>query len=402
LHARVKLTRIETIHLGAESAIPAILLVRLHTDEGLVGEGETYYTPEATRAFIHELAAPLLLGGDPLAIERHWRSVYEMCARFGAKGNEMRALSALDVALWDILGQAAGLPIYQLLGGASRDRIKTYNTCAGPFYGRTLRAGYGLTDAAGVLDDLKAFQTNADELARDLLSEGITAMKIWPFDPFAQAKGGLAIEYRDLEAGLDPVRKIREAVGREMEIMIEGHGFWSLPAAVQIARALEEYQPAWVEDLIRADDPTALSALCRETSIPVLASEYLMTRWEYRQVLDVRGADILMIDPVWCGGITEARKIATMADTYAVPVTMHDCTGPHALYAGLHVAINAPNGLYQESVRAYLRTFYRDLVTDLPEIVDGHILAPTGPGLGTRLQPDIGSRPGATVVESTL
>ena len=157
-----------------------------------------------------------------------------------------------------------------------------------------------------------------------------------------------------------------------------------------------------VEDLIRADDPTALAALCRETSIPVLASEYLMTRWEYRRVLDARGADILMIDPVWCGGITEARKIATMADTYAVPVTMHDCTGPHSLYAGIHLTINAPNALYQETVRAYLRTFYADLVTDLPEIVDGHILAPTGPGLGTRLQPDVPTRPGVTVVASKI
>ena len=398
----VKLTRIDTIHLGEDSAMPALLLVRLHTDEGLVGEGETYYTPAATRAFIHELAAPLLLGRDPLAIEGHWRSLYEMCARFGAKGNEMRALSALDVGLWDILGQAAGLPVYQLLGGACRDRIKTYNTCAGPLYGRTLRAGYGITDAAGTLDDLVAFRTDAGELARDLLSEGITGMKIWPFDVFAQEKGGVGIEYRDLQAGLEPVRKIREAVGREMEIMIEGHGFWSLPAAVQIARALEEFEPAWIEDLIRADDPTALAALCQETSIPVLASEYLMTRWEYRRVLDVRGADIVMIDPVWCGGITEARKIATMADTYAVPVTMHDCTGPHSLFAGIHLSINAPNALYQETVRAYLRTFYADLVTNLPEIVDGHILAPTGPGLGTRLQPDVPTRPGATVVTSEL
>jgi galactonate dehydratase len=398
----VKLTRIETIHLGADSAMPALLFVRVHTDEGLIGEGETYYTPEATRAIIHDLAAPLLIGGDPLAIEGHWRSIYEMCARFGARGNEMRALSALDVALWDILGQAAGLPVYQVLGGASRDRIKTYNTCAGPLYGRTTRPGYWVTDAAGTLDDLQAFQTHADELARDLLSEGITGMKIWPFDVFAQQKGGLAIEHRDLEAGLEPVRKIRDAVGHEMDIMIEAHGYWSLPAAVKIARALEEFEPAWVEDLIRADDPTALAALCRETSIPVLASEYLMTRWDYRQVLDARAADILMIDPIWCGGITEARKIASMADTYNVPVTTHDCTGPLSLYAGLHLTINAPNALYQETVRAYLRTFYRDLVTELPEIVDGHILAPTAPGLGTRLQPDIGSRPGATVVVSDL
>ena len=398
----MKLTRIETIHLGADSALPALLFVRLHTDEGLVGEGETYYTPAATRAFVHELAAPLLLGQDPFAIERHWRTLYEMCSRFGAKGNEMRAISALDVALWDILGLAAGLPVYQLLGGASHDKIKTYNTCAGPLYGRTLRAGYGIADAAGVLDDLQAFRTHADELARDLLSEGITAMKIWPFDVFAQEKGGVRIDYRDLQAGLEPVRKIREAVGREMDIMIEGHGFWSLPAAVQIAHALEEYEPAWVEDLVRADDPGVLAALCQETPIPVLASEYLMTRWEFRRVLELRGADILMIDPVWCGGITEARKIASMADTYSVPATTHDCTGPHALYAGIHLMINAPNAMYQETARAYLRTFYRDLVTELPEIVDGHILAPTAPGLGTCLQPDVVNRPGVTVVTSEL
>ena len=382
--------------------MPALLVVRVHTAEGLVGEGETYYTPEAARSFIHELAAPLLLGGDALAVERHWRSLYEICARFGAKGNEMRALSAIDIALWDILGHAAGLPVYQLLGGACRDRIATYNTCAGPMYGRTVRAGYGSAAPAGVLDDLQAFRTDAGALARDLLSEGITGMKIWPFDEVAQQKGGARIRYRDLEAGLEPVRKIREAVGREMEIMIEGHGFWSLPAAMQLARALVEYEPAWIEDLIRADDPTALAALCRETSIPVLASEYLMTRWEYRRVLDVRGADILMIDPAWCGGITEARKIATMADAYGVPVTTHDCTGAHTLFAGLHLMINAPNALYQESVRAYLRTLYADLVTDLPEIVDGQILAPTAPGLGTRLQPDVVKRPGVTVVASDL
>jgi galactonate dehydratase len=396
----VKLTRIETITLGRDSAMPALLVVRVHTDEGIVGEGETYFTPDAARAFIHELAAPLLLGEDAFAIERHWRTLYETCARSGAKGNEMRAISALDVALWDILGQAAGLPIYQLLGGQSRDRIKTYNTCAGPLYGRTVRAGYGITDAAGVLDDLQAFQTDAGGLARELLDEGITGMKIWPFDVFAQRKGGVDIEYRDLHEGLEPVRKIRAAVGSEMEIMIEGHGFWTLPAAVKIARALEEYEPAWIEDLMLADDPTALAALCRATPIPVLASEYLMTRWEFRQILDARAADILMIDPVWCGGITEARKIAAMADTYHVPVTTHDCTGAHSLYAGLHLTISAPNALYQESVRAYLRALYSDLVTDLPQIENGHILAPTAPGLGTRLQPDVQSRPGVTVVAS--
>ena len=398
----VKLTRIDTIHLGEDSAMPGLLLVRLHTDEGLVGEGETYYTPAATRAFIHELAAPLLLGRDPLAIEGHWRSLYEMCARFGAKGNEMRALSALDVGLWDILGQAAGLPVYQLLGGACRDRIKTYNTCAGPLYGRTLRAGYGITDAAGTLDDLVAFKTDAGELARDLLSEGITGMKIWPFDVFAQEKGGVGIEYRDLQAGLEPVRKIREAVGREMEIMIEGHGFWSLPAAVQIARALEEFEPAWVEDLIRADDPTALAALCRGNVDPGAGE----------RVPD----DTLGVPPrprrPRCGhrddrpGLVRRHHRGAQDRDHGRhlrrPGDDARLHGAASLFAGIHLSINAPNALYQETVRAYLRTFYADLVTDLPEIVDGHILAPTGPGLGTRLQPDVPARRGATVVTSEL
>jgi L-alanine-DL-glutamate epimerase-like enolase superfamily enzyme len=185
-----------------------------------------------------------------------------------------------------------------------------------------------------------------------------------------------------------------------MEIMVEGHGFWSLPAAKRIAQALEEFQPYWIEDLMRADDVAALAELQRSTTIPVLASEYLTTRYEYRPVLEQRAADIIMVDPTWAGGITEGKKIAALAETYKRPVALHDCTGPFTLFAGVHLAINATNAVYQESVRAYLRVTYPELVTELVRVEDGHILAPTAPGLGTALLPDVRRRPDATVVVS--
>ena len=419
----MKLTKIETIHLAD---YPRILFVVLHTDEGVTGHADTFYMTDAVRGFVHEFAAPMLLGHDPRQIELHWRRLYDALTHIVGKGAEMRGLSAIDVALWDILGQAAGLPIWQLLGGAARDRIKTYNTCGGPSYGRPTKGGGGYgTDSqggAGQYEDLIAFMTRADELALDLLSEGITAMKIWPFDFVAQVPGafdnwrsfggsfdtglktigGQRIDVADLDRALEPFRKIRGAVGNQMEIMVEGHGFWSLPAAKQIAHAVEEFRPAWLEDLMRADDVGALAELQRSTTIPVLASEYLTTRWEYKPLLEQRAAEIIMIDPTWAGGITESKKIATMAEAWKRPVSFHDCTGPFTLFAGLHLAINATNAIYQETVRAYLRITYPNMVTDGVIVENGHLLAPSAPGLGTTLLPEIRNRPDATVVASTL
>ena len=417
----MRITKIETIHLAD---FPHILFVGVHTDEGLVGWADTYYMTDALRGYIHQFAAPMLLGHNPLSIELHWRRLYEIIAHIAGKGAEMRALSALDVALWDILGQAAGMPIWQLLGGAARDRIKTYNTCGGPTYGRPTRSGspYGTDNAKGRYEDLVAFMENAGELAQDLLSEGISGMKLWPFDyvahtpgkwqdwrtfqgiwnPKLSTLGAQYIDRADLDVALEPFRKIREAVGSKMEIMVEGHGLWSLPAARRIAHALEEFEPYWLEDLMRADDVDALAELRQSTSTPVVASEYLTTRYEYKPVLEKRAADIIMIDPTWAGGITESKKIATMAETYKRPVAMHDCTGPFTLFAGVHLAINATNAVYQESLRSYLRVTYPELVTELLTVEQGHILAPTRPGIGTTLLPDVRTRPDVSVVESSL
>jgi galactonate dehydratase len=402
----VKITYIETIRVGE---FPNLLWVRVGTDEGLVGLGETFFGPAAVSAYVHENAATYLLGKDPLQIDRHSRVLLNPILGYASSGVEMRGNSAIDIALWDLFGQASGMPIYQILGGLSRDRIRIYNTCAGYLYGQSHRL-QNSTDNWGMsgrspqrpYEDLDAFMNRADELAESLLSEGITGMKIWPFDPAAELTDGLHISGPDLRKGLEPFAKIRRAVGDKIDVMVELHSLWNLPTAKRIAAALEEFDPYWFEDPIKMNNLQALADFTRSTRVPVTASETLSTRWAFREVMERQAAGIIMLDLSWVGGISEARKIAAMAEAHQLPVAPHDCTGPVVLIASLHLGLNAPNALIQETVRAYLSTWYRDLVTELPRIEAGYAYPMTGPGLGTMLQPDLVNRPDAIVKVSRL
>lgn len=397
----MKIAKIETVHV-AEFA--NILFVRIHTDSGLIGLGETYYTPDATRAFVHEVCAPMLIGQDARDVETHWRRLYDATHVYGNRGNEMRAISAVDVALWDLLGQVAGLPLYRLLGGAAREKIQLYNTCAGPLYARGIPGVPRQHQERRITDnryeDLEAFTHRADELAKDLLSEGIRAMKIWPFDPYAAASHGNYISFADVDRGLEPVRKIRDAVGLDMEIMMEGHGYWKVPPAIRIAEALEPYKPMWLEDFIKPDNPHSLAELRNATSIPICGSELALTRYHARELLEADAVDILMTDVTWTGGIGESKRIAVMAEAANLPFVAHDCTGPVTFIASIHLSIHCSNALIQESVRAYYRGFYGDLVTELPRIEEGFAWAPEGPGIGTQLREELFSRADTTVRES--
>lgn len=387
----MRITAIETIR-AAEFA--NLLWVRVHTDEGLVGLGETFFMPRTVEAYLHEVVAPRMLGRDPLAIDRIAKDLSGYLA-FRSSSAEMRGNSAFDIALWDLFGRATGQPIAQLLGGLSRQRVRTYNTCAGTAYMRTGRgqssANWGL-GAGQSLDDLDAFLNRADELAAELLEEGITGMKIWPFDIAAERSDGLAISRDELHRALVPFEKIRRAVGDRMEVMVEFHSLWQLLPAMQIARALAPYGTYWHEDPIRMDSLADLRRYAAVSPAPICASETLATRWGFRDLLESEAAGIVMLDLSWCGGLSEARKIAAMAEAWHLPVAPHDCTGPVVLCASTHLSLNAPNALIQESVRAYHRTWYRDLVTALPEIADGHITVPQGPGLGLDLVPDLDRR----------
>lgn len=396
-------TKLETIRLDE---FPNLIWVHVHTDEGLVGLGETFFGAQSVEAFLHETVAPYLIGKDPLQIDRHARALYGYLG-YRSSGAETRGNSAIDIALWDLFGKVTNQPIYQLLGGLTRDKIRIYNTCAGYRYVRSRPAqlvdNWGLPTGAvdGPYEDLDAFLNRADELALSLREQGITGMKIWPFDPYAEASGGLHISARDLDTALEPFRKIRAAVGLDVDIMVEFHSLWNLPTAIKLARALEEFQPYWYEDPLRADNIDALAIYAAKTDVPTTISETLSTRWSFREVLEQRAARIIMLDLSWVGGIGEAKKIAAMAESYQLPVAPHDCTGPIVLMASMHLSLNAPNALIQETVRAYYTGWYTELVTDLPLIDNGYASLPNKPGLGTELLPGLTDRPDAHVRVST-
>jgi galactonate dehydratase len=226
---------------------------------------------------------------------------------------------------------------------------------------------------------------------------GISAMKIWPFDCLPAAGDGLHLTPAELEQGLEPVRLIRERVGNAMEIAIELHSKWNLPAAIQIARALEPYQILWLEDAMTPDPVDDLARLAGETSVPICASERLFTRYAFRQILERQAAHIVMPDIIWTGGLTEGRKIAAMADTYHLPIAPHDCTGPVNVFACAHLCASMPNAMIMETVRAFYLGYYAELVEPNIDVRNGYLSFPDGPGLGTTLRPEVWERPDATV-----
>jgi len=393
----MKITALETLRLGE---FPNILWVRLHTDEGLVGLGETFMGAQAVEAYLHEWAAPRLLGTDPLAIEARNRDLTGYLGWRGS-GVETRGNSAVDIALWDLFGKAAGLPVHTALGGKSRDSIRIYNTCAGYQYIRgsenQTSSNWGLGNLQGPYEDLQGFLLHADELAESLLSEGITAMKIWPFDRAAEASHGQYISNADLDTALEPFRKIRSAVGERMDIMVEFHSLWRLPMARKIARALQPFNTFWHEDAIRMDSLDLLKQYAGDCQALICASETLAYKWGFKDYLQTGVAGVAMLDLSWCGGLTEARKIAAMADAWQLPVAPHDCTGPVVWAASTHLSLHAPNALVQESVRAFYTGWYRELVTELPTVSRGSISLSERPGLGLELLPDLHLRKDAQV-----
>jgi L-alanine-DL-glutamate epimerase-like enolase superfamily enzyme len=377
-----------------------LLWLEIETDEGLTGLGESFRGAQAVEAVVHEQVAPYLLGKDARNIEGVSHHLMNPYVGFGSSSAEIRAASAVDMALWDLMGQRHGVPMYVALGGAVRDSIRVYNTCAGYSYNTSgARRAIGNDDAtAGPYDDQIAFTRDAGALAESLLSEGYTAMKIWPFDVYSDASGGHMISLSDLNAGLEPFRKVRRAVGNRIDVMCEMHSLWTSHAAIRICRALEEFNVFWAEDPIgKMNDVAALADLRRQTRTPICASETLGGVVPFRDLLAGDAVDVVMLDLSWCGGMTQARKIAALAEAYARPLAPHDCTGPVALMAGLHLALHAPTAIFQEVVRAALSTWYRELVTSLPEIRDGMALAPQGTGLCTKLDPAVVRREDATV-----
>jgi galactonate dehydratase len=330
-------------------------LVRITTDTGIEGWGETTLEgkPKSTMAAVEELA-DYLIGKDPLRIEHHWQHIYR--SAFFRGGNVlMSALSGIDQALWDIAGKHHGVPAYQLLGGAVRDRIRVY-----------AHWGIGSTTDEGL--------ARARERLNMLRKKGYTAFKSGPGGKWRGHEPPAVIEEFVRRAFL-----MREWVGPEAELAFDFHGKMTPALAIEICHELRGMRPMFVEEPVPQENADALKLVSDHVPFPIATGERLLSRWEFREVIEKQAAAYLQPDASHAGGITELKKIANMAEVYYIHVAPHCAIGPVALSACLQVDAVVPNFLIQEQVDAGLGD---GLLREAWEVRDGHIELPTRPGLG--------------------
>jgi galactonate dehydratase len=346
------------------------LFVEVRTDEGISGWGEiTTTTPTANRgiAAMVRQTSDLLVGVDPARIEDAWHKVFRAFTYMGSRGAGTNVVSAVDIALWDIRGKVLGLPIHELLGGRVRDDLLIYTH-----------------------PDQSRFATPEGVVAeiREIVDSGHTGIK---FDPFPAPPGvPLAhdrymdgrISRAELRQAMELTAQIRDAAGPDVELLIDAHGRFDVPNAIRIGQALDELGGIhWYEEPVPPESYRALEQVRGQVRVPISVGERLHTRWDFVPVLENRLADFVMPDVTWTGGISELKKIATMAEAYYVPISPHDAAGPVNLVAGGHVMLTVPNFYRIESSRHDLSSYNRFLTAPLDNR-HGRLTLPPGPGLG--------------------
>ncbi len=342
----MKITKLETLFVK-----PRWVILKVHTDEGIVGIGEpTLEGREQTVAACIQEIGRYLIGQDPRKIEHHWQAIYR--TNFYRGGPILSsALSGIEQALWDITGKWLGQPIYRLLGGPTRDSIRLYGHTGG--------------------DTIEA----AVESARRSVAAGFTVLKTGISGP---------VDIIDtpawVEQNVNQFAAMREAVGKSIQIGIDFHGRLSPAMSIRMAKALEPYEPMFIEEPVLPENVDALVTVARSTSIPIATGERLFTKYGFREVLEKQAAVILQPDLAHAGGISEVKKIAAMAECYFAAIAPHCPLGPVALAACLQLDACIPNFLAQEHVNlgeGYLKTPFKQ--------INGSILLPEGPGLGIEL-----------------
>jgi galactonate dehydratase len=347
------------------------VFVQVETDEGVTGWGEitTYPGPVANRgiaAMLREVG-PFLVGEDPAHIEAIWNKLFRVFTYMGSRGATTAMVSGVDIALWDIRGKVLGQPIYMLLGGPVRDTIALYTH-------------YGYTP------DVAAFV----ETALTEVRAGIRAIKT---DPFFEARtGDIAFTDGQISAaqerrGIDLIAAVRAAVGPEIELLIDCHGHYDVPTGVRLAQRLAPYDIGWFEEPVPPESYAALKQVRDQVPTRICVGERLHTRYEFVPIFENRLADYVMPDVTWTGGISELKKIATMAEAYYIPISPHDASGPINILAGAHVAMTAPNFYRLESRRADMG-FYNAFIEEPLVVRNGDLIVPDRPGLGLTMNLD--------------
>jgi len=372
-----KITRIETVYWksrGDAPFWPHWTWVKIDTDTGISGIGETYPRNPAEAAVIHS-AASSLLGHDPRDIERIWADLYRSFDFQIAGGAEIRALSAIDLALWDLLGKHLEVPVFRLIGGRANPEVRLYNTCFPYKYD---------------------FNKDPEKIMGELIdTRGIKAIKIWPFDGAAARNRNQYITPQDLDQALRPVKKLRDAFGSEIEIAIEFHAQWNVTSAIRIAHALEPYQPMWLEDMLMPGNFAQYHEVASATSLPLIAGERMAGKLQFQQLLESRTVKYVMFDLTWCGGLTEARKIAAMADSFELPIAPHTAGGPLLFYASTHLSTASPNVWIQESCQRFYEHDWPAMLENPIAPKNGFISMPEDSGFGMRIKPEAWNHPAA-------
>ncbi|MGH2405420.1 MAG: galactonate dehydratase [bacterium] len=346
------------------------IFVKVETDDGLVGWGEASLEWK-TRAVAGAIAdlEPFIAGNDPRRIE-HLLQIMSRQPFWRGSIVAMSAISGIEQACWDILGKSLGVPVYQLLGGAVRDRARMYDHLGGG----EMHAMY--------VDDAPEIMARR---ARESVAAGYTAVKIMAVPITQPIEGPPAI--KRAAAIMEAVRK---AVGDQVDIMVDFHGRTTPAMGIVYAEALAPFQPFFIEEPSLPENVDGLAQVARAVNIPVASGERLVTRFQFRELLEKHACAVIQPDVCHCGGLWEARKIAAMAEAYYVSVAPHNPLGPIATAACIHFGLATPNFLIQEAIRADVP--WRDAVVTPPRIVDGHALPSTGPGLGIQVDESEASR----------
>jgi galactonate dehydratase len=342
---KLHITRLETFLVK-----PRWLFLKVHTNAGIVGLGEPILEGRARTCMeaVREIE-PYLIGKDPRQVVHHWQAIYRHAFYRGGP-ILTSALSGIDIALWDIKGKALGVPIYELLGGPTRNRVRVYAHAGTP------------------------------ERLKEGLARGFTAFKTGP----AKKRPARYVETpAQVQYAAEKFAELRKIAGDDVDIAIDFHGAISPATAKLLIKALEPYQPMFVEEPCQAQNHDVMAEIARGTHLPIATGERVFTKWGFREVLEKRAATILQPDLCHAGGITEVRLIAGMAEAYYAAIAPHNPLGPISLAAGIQLAASIPNFLCQEQVslgEGYLKK---------PFVVrNGYVDLPTGPGLGIELDED--------------
>ncbi|MCZ6887664.1 MAG: mandelate racemase/muconate lactonizing enzyme family protein [Gammaproteobacteria bacterium] len=344
------------------------LFIELHTDEGITGLGERITGGAYSNSLddlktqvhlIKELVEQYVIGEDPFNSERIWDRMY--ASRHDFRHPSLYAtpvISGIDIALWDIRGKATNQPIYNLLGGKYHEKLRAYAYVPGM---REIQADPSLAGAA----------------AEKLLEEGNSACKLDPFMPMYPIPRDITLQEIDNAAKI--FENIRDAVGNALEVGIGTHGQLTTFSAIRVANFLEPYHPYWFEEPVPPENVEEMARVAAHTSIPIATGERLVTKYEFSNLLEKGAASILQLDVGQCGGITESKKIAAIAEAHYAMIAPHMYCGPIAASAAIQIDTCSPNFLIQE---ANLGPLHKTIFKEPLELQNGFIIPPTGPGLG--------------------